>query len=94
MPVSPLTYRQRNPLPEHRESAAKRGYGSRWQKARAAWLMLHPLCAECQRHGRVTAATVVDHIIPHRGNMELFWDRDNWDSLCAPCHNKKTGMGL
>ena len=56
--------------------------------------MLHPLCAECQRHGRVTAATVVDHIIPHRGNMELFWDRDNWDSLCAPCHNKKTGMGL
>jgi 5-methylcytosine-specific restriction protein A len=33
---------------------------------------------------------VVDHIIPHRGNRELFWDTENWQALCTPCHNRKT----
>lgn len=35
-------------------------------------------------------ATVVDHIIPHRGNMELFWRRENWQPLCEKHHNVKT----
>ncbi|HSH84369.1 MAG TPA: HNH endonuclease signature motif containing protein [Guyparkeria sp.] len=42
----------------------------------------------CQQIGRVTAATVVDHIVPHQGNKELFWDRSNWQPLCAPCHDR------
>ena len=32
-------------------------------------------------------ATIVDHKIPHRGNYELFWDSDNWQSLCKRCHD-------
>lgn len=35
----------------------------------------------------VTPANVVDHVIPHRGNTALFWDRSNWQSLCEHCHN-------
>lgn len=35
----------------------------------------------------VVAATVVDHIIPHRGDETLFWDPINHQALCAPCHN-------
>ena len=35
----------------------------------------------------------VDHIIPHRGDPELFWDRSNWQALCKNCHDRKTGMG-
>jgi 5-methylcytosine-specific restriction enzyme A len=62
-------------------------YGSRWQRARLGYLAEHPLCVMCQEQGRVTAATVVDHIIPHRGDMELFWDSDNWQSLCKPHHD-------
>jgi 5-methylcytosine-specific restriction endonuclease McrA len=23
----------------------------------------------------------------HQGNQKLFWNRANWQSLCAPCHN-------
>lgn len=38
----------------------------------------------------ITAATVVDHKMPHKGNMALFWDHDNWQSLCKPCHDYKT----
>ncbi len=43
----------------------------------------------CQWHGHVTAATVVDHIVPHRGDNALFWDSaNNWQSLCGPCHDR------
>ena len=34
--------------------------------------------------------TVVDHIIPHRGDQKLFWDRSNWQPLCEHHHNVKT----
>lgn len=52
--------------------------------------MRNPLCAHCLIDGAITAATVVDHIRPHRGDMRVFWDSDNWQSLCASCHGRKT----
>lgn len=70
-----------------KQSAASRGYGHKWREARAGFLKLHPLCVYCQREGRVTAANVVDHIEPHRGDMSLFWRRELWQSLCSTCHN-------
>lgn len=48
-------------------------------------LARHPLCAECQ-----AAATIVDHVTPHRGDPNLFWDAANWQSLCKRCHDRKT----
>jgi 5-methylcytosine-specific restriction endonuclease McrA len=42
----------------------------------------------CQKQGRVTAASVVDHIIPHKGDQKLFWDSaNNWQSLCKDHHD-------
>jgi 5-methylcytosine-specific restriction enzyme A len=81
-----------------RGTATERGYGARWQKAREAYLVAHPLCVNCKKHGRVTAARVVDHIVPHRGDETLFWDESNWQALCdftSPhdCHGAKTGSG-
>jgi 5-methylcytosine-specific restriction protein A len=38
----------------------------------------------------VTVATVVDHILPHRGDRVLFWDRSNWQALSKKCHDRKT----
>ena len=66
---------------DKRKTAAQRGYGSRWRRERAEFLRDHPLCRMCQANGIVTAATLVDHIIPHRGRERLFWDRDNWQPL-------------
>ncbi|HPJ03272.1 MAG TPA: HNH endonuclease signature motif containing protein [Candidatus Limiplasma sp.] len=77
-----------------RESAAARGYDSQWQKARTRFLKQNPLCTECLRNNRIVPATVVDHIIPHRGDETLFWDESNWQPLCKPCHDRKTGLGL
>jgi 5-methylcytosine-specific restriction endonuclease McrA len=42
----------------------------------------------CDKEGTFTLASVVDHIIPHRGNAGLFWSRDNWQSLCTMHHSK------
>jgi 5-methylcytosine-specific restriction enzyme A len=62
-------------------------YNRRWQKFRLSFLAKHPLCVMCQAEGRVTAATVVDHITPHRGDSALFWQQGNHQPLCAPHHN-------
>lgn len=74
----------------HRGSAHERGYGARWQKARKAYLIAHPLCVLCLALGRTVASFTVDHIIPHRGDMQLFWDHENWQALCKHCHDVKT----
>jgi 5-methylcytosine-specific restriction enzyme A len=58
-----------------------------WRIARAEYLRKHPLCVMCQSIGRVTAANVVDHVAPHKGNMLLFWSKANWQGLCAHHHN-------
>lgn len=71
-----------------RPSAHHRGYGARWRKARVAFLAAHPLCAYCLDAGRTTAASVVDHVQPHRGDPRLFWDAANWQALCQPCHDR------
>jgi len=73
-----------------RGSAASRGYGHKWRQARQGYLARHPLCVRCRDAGRVTAATVVDHVVPHRGDRGLFWNRNNWQPLCKPCHDSKT----
>jgi 5-methylcytosine-specific restriction protein A len=73
-----------------RPSAARRGYGPRWRKARRAYLSRHRWCVRCKAAGRMVPATVVDHRVPHRGRAELFWDEANWQSLCKRCHDAKT----
>lgn len=77
-----------------RMTAAQRGYDASWRNARRAYLANHPLCKECEKQGKLTPATVIDHIIPHRGNKKLFWDMGNWQPLCETCHDKKTRSGL
>lgn len=76
--------------PENRPNANQRGYTYKWQKASKVFLSQNPLCRQCEKEGRIVVASVVDHIKPHKGNMKLFWDRDNWQPLCVNCHNRKT----
>ena len=77
----------RGAMPEDRRTAHQRGYGHKWRVARIEYLRSHPMCVMCLARGRKTIATVVDHIVPHKGDEKLFWDRRNWQSLCAPCHS-------
>ena len=73
-----------------RGTAAQRGYGYRWNKYRRSYLIDHPFCRECELHATITLATVVDHIIPHKGSYALFWDTNNHQPLCKRHHDIKT----
>lgn len=72
---------------QRRGSAHRRGYTAQWGKARLMYLTKHPLCVCCLANGRTAASSVVDHVIPHRGDTELFWDSGNWQALCKACHD-------
>lgn len=63
-----------------------------WRRARLAFLADHPLCEcdDCKRNGWLKPATVVDHVIPHKGDLGLFWDVDNWRANAKRCHDIKT----
>lgn len=88
-PAAPITPKHSTPEQQRGNSNA-RGYTYRWQQASKGYLAKHPLCVHCRQEGRVGAATEVDHIIPHRGDMVLFWDRTNWQGLCRPHHSRTT----
>ncbi len=75
---------------QRRDTAAARGYDWTWHQARTAWLASHPLCETCLTEDRFEPATVVDHVIPHRGDRVLFWDPANWSAKCKACHDRKT----
>ena len=69
-----------------RATSSHRGYDYRWQMARKDYLREHPFCVHC--HPVVVAAVIVDHVVPHRNDMKLFWDRTNWQALCKRCHDQ------
>lgn len=58
---------------------------ARWRRERAIFLKEHPYCYLCGAD-----AKIVDHIHPHHGNLELFWDSNNWQPMCISCHSAKT----
>ncbi|GAB3282555.1 hypothetical protein GCM10027347_58850 [Larkinella harenae] len=78
--------------PKQVRNSNEMGYTYRWQKFRLAFLRKHPLCIACQKKGIVTAATDVDHVVPHRGDPIKFW-AGPFQALCKPCHSAKTARG-
>jgi 5-methylcytosine-specific restriction protein A len=76
----------------HREHDARRDpanralyNNTRWRTYSRNRLAQYPLCVRCSGLAEVT-----DHIKPHRGDYEAFWDPANHQSLCKPCHDRKT----
>lgn len=61
---------------------------ARWQKLRwSALLRDRFTCCKCGRVEGNTSQLVGDHVIPHRGDEQLFWDIDNIQCLCRTCHD-------
>jgi 5-methylcytosine-specific restriction enzyme A len=58
----------------------------RWEKRSAQQLREQPLCCMCLAKGIVNAASVADHIIPHKGDYQLFWF-GKLQSLCPQHHS-------
>lgn len=68
-----------------------------WKLRRRDLLDKEPLCRMCKALGRISMATVADHIKPHRGNLEMFYHGE-LQPLCKLCHDsakqaeEKSGM--
>lgn len=88
---SPL-FAKRNELKQTTEPKLYRQRETRkdWEKLSKDFLATHPFCVACYKKGILTKATETDHIIPHKGNIELFYDFKNLQALCKSCHSKKT----
>jgi 5-methylcytosine-specific restriction protein A len=71
--------KQRNPETYKR-------YNSRWRKISKLYLAAHPLCAECTKYGRVTAATEVHHVVELADGGTH--DSVNLMALCKGCHSR------
>jgi len=57
---------------------------------RVAQLAKEPWCVECLATNAHVMASEVDHITPHHGDPQLFFDQGNLQSLCKPHHSNKT----
>lgn len=75
---------QRSPEAQHYR---KLYHSAAWLKIRAYQLQIEPMCRMCAEQGRVTVATVCDHIEPHRGDPAQFY-AGPFQSLCKPCHDR------
>ncbi|OSZ66100.1 hypothetical protein [Hydrogenophaga sp. IBVHS2] len=59
----------------------------RWREQRSLQLTIEPLCRMCKAEGRLTVATVADHVTPHKGDMTAFFHGE-LQSLCASHHSR------
>ena len=60
---------------------------TRWRKVAKMFLDQNPLCSPCLKSQRETPGTIVHHKIEHKGDIELFYNWDNLESVCASCHS-------
>lgn len=78
---------------DQRRSAHARGYDRRWQAFRIVYLREHPLCADCEKRGRVTLAEHIHHIKKLVDAPHLKYEEGNLMPLCEPCHAVRTARG-
>lgn len=83
--------------PRHRNSSLSKEFNPLRQKSQAlymsdAWrrycdkfLEINPECYACGAPARE-----VDHLIPHKTDIDLFWKLDNHIPLCKSCHSTVT----
>ncbi len=63
---------------------------SRWRRLRLKVLLRDLYTCQMPGCGRLepdTSQLVADHIEPHRGDPALFWDEQQIQTLCKPCHD-------
>lgn len=59
-----------------------------WSVLRRSQLLNQPLCEMHSQMKKTVMANIVDHITPHKGDEELFFDISNLQSLCKSCHDR------
>lgn len=81
---------KRAALDSRRPSARARGYDSRWERERAAYVERYGPDCEC---GCGRRATDVHHIDGLGTDGPRGWDWSNWILLAHACHSRVTASG-
>tara|TARA_R100000541_G_scaffold12033_3_gene20350 strand:+ start:7996 stop:8289 length:294 start_codon:yes stop_codon:yes gene_type:complete len=70
----------------------RKQYGSaQWKRTRSAVLARdNHLCQVCISRGILSPAKIVDHITPQHLQRFNFFDLNNLQAICKPCHDIKT----
>lgn len=76
---------------KRRGNSTKRGYDSRWQRFRAAFLAEadNAMCRRC----KIAPASEIHHKLPLALYPHLKYDRGNLTPLCKSCHSHITASG-
>lgn len=68
-----------------------------WRRFRHHYLIMFPLCVDCEAEGEIKPAIVVDHIKPFKERPDLALDESNMRGLCRLHDNRRrrdrTGRG-
>ncbi|QHB89501.1 hypothetical protein F9K57_03130 [Acinetobacter baumannii] len=62
-----------------------------WRAAVIAFISENSFCSDCAKRGFVSVAEWIVHANDPKEDRVLFWDRNNWISVCPPCHARITG---
>jgi 5-methylcytosine-specific restriction protein A len=74
------------------KNGSNRIRGRKLQEIRQRHFEQFPLCVECQKQGRITIATELDHIVAlTNGGTDT---DDNRQGLCTECHDAKTARDM
>lgn len=60
---------------------------ARWERKRQVLFNEQPLCVMCLQSETIMIADTADHVVPHRGDPDLFWNGE-LQPLCASCHSR------
>jgi 5-methylcytosine-specific restriction endonuclease McrA len=63
-----------------------------WRSLRIETFKRDGFTCQMEGCGRIEGRShmlVCDHREPHRGDKQLFWDRENLQTLCKPCHDSR-----
>lgn len=61
-----------------------------WLNLRRYHLTQQPICVVCGRSGIEAGGLHVDHIVDHKGDIDIFYDKTNLQTLCSRCHGRKS----
>ena len=81
----------KKPLPFAGAARSKPLYSSsKWTALKSKLITADSCCCVCGTKEKLH----LDHIVPHRGSEELFFNEDNLQVLCEACHRVKTAQEI
>lgn len=84
----PKNFKAKNSFSDMKAALINKLYDDpKWRAYSREFLGHNPKCYCCGG-----LATVTDHIIAHKGDVEYFWKEDNYLPLCFRCHNTITAL--